>query len=287
MTSDTKYLPADEVGKAVAEFFGGDTGKAHAVMVLAAQACEGPDDRIYLPKNPYGRRKKIHPTPFDRFKASLASIGEEGVIPFLCERFALRRFKVAKAVAGQRKVALTAGDDARVTAEVEKRLKRAVGSAFPLAREQLIRLIPMLPADESGQMVIYAMDLVVANHQINQIDEFISRSYEPDDDGKAGRGPSEKIMKQKKELSLHRDRMMKTLGLTSEDIIKRGGPKGGSLASAAEALKATVAGMTATADLMAEARGINLPEEKTEKLDEIDLAFIREPAKIGEESGTQ
>ncbi len=284
--SGAKYLPPDEFEKAVSEFFGGDNGKTHIVMTLASRACEGTDG-MYIPKSPYVQRKRIHPTPFDIFRESLARHEEEGIVLFLCNRFPTSRVKVAKAVAGKKeRLGLTPGDDARVTSKMEKRLRRAVGQeAFALAKEELLRLVPTLPPDDSGQMVMFAMDLIVANHQINQLDETISKSYEPQN-GKPGGGPSERITKQKKELSTHRERMLKILGLTSEDLIKRaGGNKTGTLVSAAEALADMVEGTIATADFMSESSRINAAEGKKDAvsdIDQIDRAFLDAPVEASQ-----
>jgi hypothetical protein len=288
-----KTVPPAEMEKALAEYYNGDTGKVQTVMVVASKALAGTKG-IYLPRNPYGRKKDGTETSFDRFKKGLEEIEESGAINFLCDRFPVCRVNVSKKAPGYNdRLTLTPGDDARVTSEIEKQLRDAVGAdGFKLAKEELIRLRSALPPDDSGQMFRAAMDLVIINCQILQIDVQIREENDREritaGDKKPHKANTDKLFDHKKVMLIRKDDLMKRLGLDSGEILKRGGPKSGSLASAADALKEQIDGKLATASLIGEISAAHAEKgkpAKKEKIDAIDMAYIKTAAKRDEMNG--
>lgn len=291
MTSyGAKYLSPEEFEKAIAGYYDGDTGKVHTVMVLASKARHS-EEGMYIPRKPYAKRKDVKETPWIRFRAMLDEIGQGGVAAYLCERFPLTRVKIARTISGYPdRLVLTPGDDARVSSELEKMLRNAVGKdAFTLAKEEWIRLLPHIPKDDSGQMRMAAIDLIVINRQLNGLDIQISTELKGATDEnnkpvKGGAGSTAGLFDQKKVLLLRKDAILKQLGLNYDDIAKRTGTAGSDLASAAEALKDMIGERIATADIIEEAREVHNREDKIEKgeapqeIDAIDMARLKQAA---------
>ena len=289
-----KNLGPEEFEKAVSEFYNGDTTKVHAVMLLASKARQGTQG-MYLPRNPFKKQKGRSETPFDRFKKSLEDIGEGGVVPFLCERFPVMRVKIAQTIPGYAdKLMLTPGDDVRVSSDLEKRLRNAVGKDnFQFAKSQLLRLMPEIPQDNSGQMVIAAMDLIIINHQINVqdilYDAEATKARMPDGTMDRKAAHTADIVDQKKQMQLRKEQLLKLLGLTSDAITKRGGITTGNLASAGDALKVIIGDKIGTADVLAEAADVHAREKRIEdgkqpenEIDDIDMAYLRAAAPTGD-----
>jgi hypothetical protein len=293
---ESQYITFAQFEEALSDYFQGDTTLMKQAVKLAADV-SWHRENIYFPKNWNLGTKKD--TPYQRFRVGLVDLGQEALVIFLCERFAGKRLKVPKsAVSVKDRITMTPADDVRLTNQLEQQLMSSVGKEdFDVARGELIRLYEHLPEDGSGQMRKQAMDLVIIDVQISQINRIIN-SYLYDPSGQLirrtdGSSPTlpKNVWDQLKDLRNSRDKLMKALGLTAEAIEKRRADGNQGLYKAAEALAERLDETLPTASLIADARELlegaqedyGIPEESgdipdDDMMDEIDMALIHEPA---------
>ncbi len=280
-----KYLSYKGFENVVSEFYGGDTDKTAMALKLAKKVIGG--ENLYIYRKP-NKTAKDGDSPFCRLRDALDENEEGGLVDFLCRKCPGYRVKIPK---GKKSVAdiisLTPGDDLRVSNAFEKRLKEIIGDVdWPFAKEELLRLYPMLADDETGQLRNVAMNLVIVNAQIAQISKIMTQNHA---NGKIATKAEWDIVK---DLRNSQGKYLQILGLTDDQLKKHKTDGAVGLAKSAEAMKERAQEGIATSDLMDEMKKLNgekIEEDnnnikgKKKGADDIDLRWLSEPA--GETDG--
>ena len=282
------YVRIDDYKEALAEYFSGDKDKVEIVVRITAQAVVDEKNGMYVPADPYKKynnKKYKQGTSFHNFIDLLKDVGEEGVVNFICSRFPQSRINMGKKhVSLGKSLSLVDVDDARISNEIEKELRRVVGEKrYRLAKTRIIALYDYLPDESSGQLKMAAKDLVVTDIQIVLLSEKINNYLEKESD------PPKGLFDRLKDLRSGRDRLMNLLGLTAGDIEKKRDNSKTGFMKSAESLALRIDDAIATADLIKDSKIIlgekqaEIVEEEEifgdeEELDEIDIALVKEPA---------
>jgi len=274
-----KYLSYDNFENAISEFYGDKNHKADTALKAAREIIGGED--FYILRRP-DKKVKNEDSAFCKFKKALEDIDEGGLIYFLCEKYPGYRVKIKK---GKKSIAdiisLTPGDDLRVSNALEKQLREEVGDKdFPLAKEELLRLYPILVDDESGRLRKLAKDLVVVDVHISQMSRIMMKNFAEDVI------PSKSEWDQLKDLRRSRNDILKILGLTDDQLKKNRADGNVGLARAAEMLQEKSAEEIATSDLLGQIKKLEgekiekdiLKETDEREVDSIDRKWISEPA---------
>jgi len=157
-----------------------------------------------------------------------------------------------------------------------------------LAKRMLSGLFNVIPDDTSGQMRKVAMDLVVVEFQIDT-EAKAQREFREDNYNK-GKPIPKSMHDTQKDLRSSRINIMGLLGITAKDIEKKRGNSKTGFMKAAESLTGKIDDANATSNLIEDTKTflddaeLDFPEKvdsfegKSNTIDEIDLALIKEPA---------
>ena|GEM_PF-3272778 len=286
-----KYLQIDEFRAALASFYDGNKDKENMILSLASSSVQGDPNGIYFLKDPYKTSKKINKdSPFNRFKELLEEYEETALLIFLCGKFSQRRMNIGASWQSLKdRVSIDDIDDARISNAFEKELVRVIGKdSLTLAKRMLSGLFNVIPDDTSGQMRKVAMDLVVVEFQIDT-EAKAQREFREDNYNK-GKPIPKSMHDTQKDLRSSRINIMGLLGITAKDIEKKRGNSKTGFMKAAESLTGKIDDANATSNLIEDTKTflddaeLDFPEKvdsfegKSNTIDEIDLALIKEPA---------
>ena len=286
-----KYLQIDEFRAALASFYDGNKDKENMILSLASSSVQGDPNGIYFLKDPYKTSKRINKdSPFNRFKESLEEYEETALLIFLCGKFSQRRMNIGASWQSLKdRVSIDDIDDARISNAFEKELVRVIGKdSLTLAKRMLSGLFNVIPDDTSGQMRKVAMDLVVVEFQIDT-EAKAQREFREDNYNK-GKPIPKSMHDTQKDLRSSRINIMGLLGITAKDIEKKRGNSKTGFMKAAESLTGKIDDANATSNLIEDTKTflddaeLDFPEKvdsfegKSNTIDEIDLALIKEPA---------
>lgn len=286
-----KYLQIDEFRAALASFYDGNKDKENMILSLASSSVQGDPNGIYFLKDPYKTSKRINKdSPFNRFKELLEEYEETALLIFLCGKFSQRRMNIGASWQSLKdRVSIDDIDDARISNAFEKELVRVIGKdSLTLAKRMLSGLFNVIPDDTSGQMRKVAMDLVVVEFQIDT-EAKAQREFREDNYNK-GKPIPKSMHDTQKDLRSSRINIMGLLGITAKDIEKKRGNSKTGFMKAAESLTGKIDDANATSNLIEDTKTflddaeLDFPEKvdsfegKSNTIDEIDLALIKEPA---------
>ena len=286
-----KYLQIDEFRAALASFYDGNKDKENMILSLASSSVQGDPNGIYFLKDPYKTSKKINKdSPFNRFKELLEEYEETALLIFLCGKFSQRRMNIGASWQSLKdRVSIDDIDDARISNAFEKELVRVIGkNSLTLAKRMLAGLFDVIPEDTSGQLRKVAMDLVAVEFQIDN-EVRAQREFREDSFNK-GKPIPKSMNDTLKDLRSTREKMMGLLGITAKDIEKKRGNSKTGFMKAAESLTGKIDDANATSNLIEDTKTflddaeLDFPEKvdsfegKSNTIDEIDLALIKEPA---------